>query len=292
MKFFFFGNYFYALCVIALSIETAFQLHIALAPIIYYLFIFNVTVVYYTKAYISEAINTKSNERSSWYVANRKTVFTTQTTFTVLIAVFGLLMLPNIMGGISKLSLVDIITILNFPTTALLYYGVGNKLNLRKTHWLKPFVIGFVWAGIVTFFPVLYNQIQTGNTIDINFICWLLFVKNLMFIGVLSIMFDIKDYATDYNQQLKTFVVSFGLRKTIFFIIFPLTLLGFASNLLFAQREHFSILKTIVISIPFLLLLLTAYSLHKRRSIFYYLVIIDGLMFVKAICGIAAVKYC
>lgn len=292
MKLFFFGNYFYAVCVIALSIETAVQLSIPLAPIIYYLFIFCATVVYYTKAYVTEVVNTKANERSSWYVLNKQFVFTSQALLTVLIAVFGLLMLPNIMGGIKTISVKDVFFISLFPVIASLYYGFGKKLNFRKSHWLKPFVIGFVWSGVVTFYPIFYYQIQAGTTVTINYVSWLLFIKNLMFICVLCIMFDIKDYATDYNQQLKTFVVSFGIRKTIFYIIFPLTLLGFASNLLYAITIHSSIIKTVIISVPFILLLLTAYSLYKRRSIFYYLVIIDGLMLLKAICGIVAAKYC
>jgi hypothetical protein len=39
-------------------------------------------------------------------------------------------------------------------------------------------------------------------------------------------MFDIKDYAADHNHQLKTFVVRYGLRKTIFYILIPLTLVS------------------------------------------------------------------
>jgi len=34
-------------------------------------------------------------------------------------------------------------------------------------------------------------------------------------------------------------------------------------------------------------LIIVSYSMHKRKSILYYLIIIDGLMFVKGVCGIA-----
>ena len=106
-----------------------------------------------------------------------------------------------------------------------------------------------------------------------------------MFLSVLCIMFDIKDYAMDYNQQLKTFVVNIGLRKTIFYIIIPLSVAGLASFMAYALNQHFQLVKIFLNTIPFIFLLLVAYSLQKRKSIFYYLVIIDGLMLLKAICG-------
>ena len=106
-----------------------------------------------------------------------------------------------------------------------------------------------------------------------------------MFISVLCIMFDIKDYAMDYNAQLKTFVVKFGLRKTIFFIIIPLSLIGFGTFLTFGYVNHFPMQRLFFNGIPFLLLIAVAYSLHHRKSVLYYLIIIDGLMLVKALCG-------
>ena len=285
MKSFFFGNYFYAVCVVALSIEATMQQQIAFAPIVYYLFVFCATIVFYTKAYIAETISVVINERSLWYVNNKKKIFTSQVLLTVLTTVFGLLLLPNIFSGIKNIDAKGIIIISVFPVTGLLYYGFTSKLSLRNTHWLKPFVIGFVWAGLVTLFPLVYYQLQHGKQIQLTSISVFLFIKNLMFIAVLCIMFDIKDYATDYNQQLKTFVVSFGLRKTIFYILIPLIFIGFASFLVVTTSKHFSPLRIGLNAIPFLLILFVAYSMHKRKSIFYYLVVIDGLMLAKAIFG-------
>jgi 4-hydroxybenzoate polyprenyltransferase len=272
---------------VALSIEAAMQQRIALAPIIYYLLIFCATVVFYIKAYISETINTLANERSLWYVKNKKNIFTTQATLTILSIFFGLILTPNIISGIKTLTIQSIATIIIFPAVGIFYYGLDAKISLRNTHWFKPFIIGFVWAGIVTLYPLFYNQLQANQAIALTQTSCLLFIKNLMFITVLAIMFDIKDYATDYNKQLKTFVVSFGLRKTIFAILIPLTIIGLVSFILFVTSHHFPLFRIIVNTIPFILLLWVIYSLHQRKSIFYYLITIDGLMLVKAICGIA-----
>ena len=290
-KTFFFGNYFYGVCTVALSIEAALQQRIALAPVIYYLFIFCATVVFYIKAYIAETVNTVANERTLWYVQNKKRIFTTQATLTVLSVFFGLLLTPNIIDGVKALTVQSIATILIFPSIGVLYYGFDAKLSLRNTHWLKPFIIGFVWAGVVTLFPLFYTQLQAKQQLILTHTSCLLFIKNVMCITVLAIMFDIKDYATDYNKQLKTFVVSFGLRKTIFSILIPLTIIGFVSFILFVTSHHFPIFRIVVNTIPFILLLWVIYSLHQRKPILYYLITIDGLMLVKAICGIVGMMY-
>ena len=104
-------------------------------------------------------------------------------------------------------------------------------------------------------------------------------------------MFDIKDYAADHNRQLKTFVVKAGLRKTIFYILIPLCIAGLDSFLLFGIARQFSLPKILINVIPFVSLIAVAYSMHRRKSILYYLVVIDGLMLLKALCGTIAMIY-
>lgn len=112
-----------------------------------------------------------------------------------------------------------------------------------------------------------------------------------MFISVLCIMFDIKDYVSDSAQQLNTFVVSKGLRKTIFFIIIPLCLLGLGTFVIYGITRQFHPIKIALNVVPFAFLIAVAHSLRVRRSLLYYLVIVDGLMLLKAVCGIIAMTY-
>lgn len=109
-----------------------------------------------------------------------------------------------------------------------------------------------------------------------------------MFCTVNAIMFDMKDYAIDSNRQLKTFVVQIGLKKTIFYVLLPLLLLGMLSLSVFAYTMHFSLVRYLINLIPFVLTALVAYSMNKRKNIFFYLIVIDGLILVKALCGIIA----
>jgi len=182
-----------------------------------------------------------------------------------------------------------------FPLMAFAYYGTlqfgGKRFNLRNLGLLKPFIIGLIWAGVVTIYPLLFNAIETGVHYAPDLIGWLFFVKNFMFISILCIMFDIKDYAADHNAALKTFVVRFGLRKTLFWVIMPLAILGFVSFLRFTIYRQIGWERMLINSIPFVMLIIVSWSMQRRKSILYYLAIIDGLMLLKAACGIIGMYY-
>lgn len=292
---FFFSNYFYGLCAIALSIEATLQQRLPFNSVQFYIFSFAATVLYYTRAYITEKPASNPNPRSQWYWEHRRKVFISQLFFTVVAAVYlGMLVFQHY-SFILNMPFADWFLPLIFPTVAALYYGINHrrlaKYRLRNIGWLKPFIIGFVWAGLVTIYPIVFYNIENELARVPDWIGAFLFIKNFMYITVLCIMFDIKDYAADHNRQLKTFVVKAGLRNTIFFILIPLCLAGLASFLYFAMTRHFSTLKIALNVIPFLLLIAVAYSLHRRKSIFYYLIVIDGLMLVKALCGSIAMVY-
>ena len=291
----FFSNYFYGLCAVALSIEASLQQRIPLNYLSFYIFIFAVTALYYTRAYITDKRTNKGNPRSEWYWENRNFIAGSQLLLTTIVFMYAGILLYGHYDFILQLPLLHWVLLLVFPLIAGLYYGINHPLlknfRLRKIGWLKPFIIGFVWAGLVNIYPMMFYTIEHEQVYVPDIIGILLFIKNFMFVTVLCIMFDIKDYAADHNLQLKTFVVKAGLRKTIFLILIPLSLLGLSSFVLYGVVRHFSVLKIAFNVIPFLLLIMVAYSLHKRKSIFYYLIVIDGLMLVKALCGIIAMSF-
>jgi hypothetical protein len=291
----FFGNYFYGICTVALSIEATLQQVYPLSPLVYYVFVFAATVLYYTHAYIAEPgyLHTVSNPRTRWYTDNRRFVRISQLILTLVCIICACWLLIPYWQSILHMGMISWILALIFPLTAMLYYGStvpGSATNnLRNQGWIKPFVIGFVWAGPVTIYPILFHHVSEGTAYTPGLVGLLLFVKNFMYITMLCIMFDIKDYAADHNQHLKTFVVRWGLRRTIFYILIPLTLVGLGVFILYAVLRDFPLARILVNTIPFLLLIIVAYSMHRRKSILYYLAIIDGLMLIKAICGIVGI---
>ncbi len=288
----FFGNYFYGICTVALAMEGSLQQGYPLNNAAWYIFLFSASVLYYTKAYLGEASANTTNKRTLWYLHNRKAVTISRVIFYAVTAISTGWILYNYGSNIFHIKAWQWLVIGTFPAVAALYYGLPSitRYNLRQTGWLKPFIIGFVWAGAITIYPLIFYQVETGHPYTLTYLGQLLFVKNMMFISVLGIMFDIKDYAADHNRQLKTFVVRVGLRKTLFYIILPLSVLGFVSFAAFALINHFQLVRILFNSIPFILLLIVGYSMHRRKTIMYYLVVIDGLMLVKAICGILGME--
>lgn len=282
----FFGNYFYGVCALALTIEATLQLNIGILHPIYYLLLFFSTVFYYTKAYTHLNDPSTNNPRTNWYFKYSSILKFSQLTCFILLAFLSLIYIYILR---EKLINPNIIFILIFPITALLYYGLSSKgisnYNLRALGWLKPIIIGFTWAGVVTIFPLTLFWIEHQATPNFNIMYVLLFLKNMMYVLILAILFDIKDYASDYNKEIKTFVVKYGLRFTIFYILLPLSIIGFGLFMSVAILKNFSALKILLNAIPFFALLFVIYSMKKRRSILYYLIIIDGLLLLKGICG-------
>lgn len=276
----------------ALAIEANMQQELQPNSIYFYLLLYFGTVLFYNYAYIQDKSSKSSNPRNNWYIRNHYSIKISQVILIIICAGLSVYLLVKNFKGLWNISLLQLAPLMLAGFIAIAYYGIPfglhTKLNLRRTGWFKPFAIGFVWATAVTYAPILWHEVESNAVYHFSsFNIWFL-VKNFMYISLLAILFDIKDYAADHNKQLKTFVVQMGLRKTIFYIIIPLSIAGFLSLIAFAYLLHFPALRIIINSIPFILLILVAWSLHKRKSILYYLVVIDGLMLVKALCGITA----
>ncbi len=291
LQWIFYGNFFYGICAVAQSIEATLQQHFPLNSWVYYTLVFLATVLYYNYPYARRYKDPGHNPRTAWYMRHYRFLFWNQVIITLVLLIAGAVFLFRYHSILANASLRQWLLALLFPVIAGLYYGLNFlsvRYNLRSIGWLKPFIIGFTWAGLVVVYPVLWQQVEKEQPYEFTLFGNLLFVKNLMFIAMLCIMFDIKDYATDHSSRLKTFVVRLGLRKTIFYILLPLPVLGLFTFISYGLTHQFSPMKIVLNMIPFILLLLAGFSLRRRRPMMYYHVVIDGLMLVKAACGIIA----
>ena len=101
IHFFLFGNYFYGICVIALSIEASLQQSFPLNDSLYYLAAFSITVLYYTLAYVSEKAVDESNKRAVWYAANYRLVRITQFILIAFLLFYIVFFLPVLIELVS-----------------------------------------------------------------------------------------------------------------------------------------------------------------------------------------------
>lgn len=289
VKAFVFGNYFYGICAVALAVEATLQQELNWLSCKFYVGIFISVVLFYTHTYLREH-HSQHHDRNKWYAQHHRVLKYSQYVFLLVVVVLAINYCLDLLPAFRIQTWVFYIILIVVPALAVFYEGIGERLfrkySLRSIGWLKPFVIGFTWAGLVTLYPALFSALENDVVFEPTLLYAFLFIKNMMYIAVLCIMFDVKDYIDDYNQRLKTFVTRFGLRKTIVFIISPLVVLGLASFLVVATMREFSLMKIAINTIPFIALYVVARSLFKRKNIMYYLTIIDGLMLVKAVCGV------
>lgn len=289
---FLYSNALYGIAAVLLALEAAAQLQLEQIPWSFYVLLGAGTIAFYNFSYRYDSQPQAGNRRAQWITQHTRQLYYGQWLLTcaaALSAVLLYLALPRLPAGLQAWLLGGCLI---FPGIALLYYGFGFPgifhLRLRQIGWLKPFVISAVWVGCTAVVPLLLNswQQQLAPTLGVPQIAFLL--HGFMYIVVLCILFDIKDYAADHNQQLKTFVVRAGFKATVYYIVLPLLVAGTFFQAVYLAGQAQSLLAIGLQLLPMLLLLWVTLLLRRHRSIDFYLLLIDGLMLVKAICGILA----
>ena len=279
-----------------LSAETLVQCGIHSFNLLYFVEVMLLTKVYYTHAYNSEIkFYNGPNLRTQWYVRHRNFIRSAQRVYTIIAIAILFYFFIHYYYLFYFLSISSLLLIAIFPLLASMYYGIlflpVRKFNLRSYGRLKPFIIGFVATGTVNIYPLIFFSTIQKQSFHFHAPEIYFFLANFMFTTVIAIMFDIKDYAADHNLRLKTLIVRVGLRKSIYYVLLPFIGIGMIALILFAVSKQYSLTQIIINCIPFLLLASVAWSLQQRKKILYYLAVIDGLLLVKAVFGIAAVIF-
>ena len=286
----FFSNFFLILLSIVLNIETNIKIGLPFNSIAYYAFISTITVLFYLYAYrIPKSLKSSSNPRTQFYITHRKSVCIYTAILAVIALVSGIILAINCLPNYEILTW-KWLTVLFFTTILSFgYYDFKLGISLRKTMLLKPFLIGWTWAITTVFLPVLFLMLknETHYVIDAKF--YFLFSQTFMYCVVNAILFDLKDYEDDSNRNLKTFVVKYGYHFTLNRIILPLIFLGFLSFVIFGIWYGLPLHRILFMLIPIVCLAIFAFKLNRPKAILYYLIAIDGMILLKAICGILSV---
>lgn len=289
----FYGNVYLGISAVALCVETNMVNNLSLNIFPFYLLIFLCTSIYYTMIYVRSVRSKNYNERSVWYFKYLTAIKTTLKIAVVLTVLFLAFLLFANQQWLFLLSPAQLLLISAFPLAAAWYTFTPRLLGLvkiRQLGWMKPFIVGLTWAGWVTIYPMIVWQVQRKQTLDgasTDFV--LQFLLNFFFFSIIAIIFDIKDFRADAHYRLKTYPVLFGVKNTIRFVVLPLTLLNLAVFFLFQSQRNFSFLQTVIQFIPYLLLLFIIATYRQGRTVLYYLAVVDGLVFLKACCGITSI---
>jgi len=286
LKFLFFGNYFYGLCAVGMALETYHTLRLPIAWSLLLLLFLSV-ITFYTHAYRyahlghDQAAHKQQfyYQRNLWYYTHYKKLKWLQLLNGLVIGllsyqIFILDLAPGFTSGDYFILSVTLLA-------GLFYIGLG-KFSGRNIRAGKNMIIAWVWAGMVTGLPA----VGRGLSWPVSLSFALLFVENFLFVLILSIVFDIKDYVVDATRGLSTIPTKLGFKKTLQHTIMPLSLLLFTVHLidLFLVNELNIGLKALSL-LPFLFLLALPRLLKRRQSLLFYLLIIDGMMLFKGLLG-------
>jgi len=291
----FYGNIFYGFCAVALCIETNLAHHVSLNDFPFYVLIFFCTCLYYTMIYVRSAGAKNYDERTLWYRRHLQLIKLTLKVILALVVIFILYLLLKNLHAFYWFSPFQWLLILAFPLIAALYtfkIPFFYFTKIRQVGWLKPFVVGFTWSGWVTAYPLLVWQAQRGDATKSAVIpSGLFWLQNFLFISILAIIFDIKDYRTDMRSNLNTYAVKLGITNTFRYVIYPAVIFNIAILFLFQRQQNYLPVQTVIQIIPYVLLTWVILTYREPRKVLYYLVAIDGLMFLKAICGIISISF-
>ncbi len=292
----FYGNLFYGLCALALCLETNLQHHLPPNGPHFYFLVFAGTVFYYSRIYYKSIHALSTNQRNLWYSSNKKLIKNILVAVTVLIIIDTIFLLYKFRIEVLNIHLRQWGLICIFPLVAFLYtykrIPFVQQKQLRTIGWLKPFIIGFAWSGLVTIYPLFFRQVQSGiNADDFILPSGLFWLQNFLFISALAIIFDIKDQASDLKWKLKTYPTIMGIKNTLRLIVIPLSLLSFATLFLYLWQKNAPVIQIALQSVPFIVLFIVISMMKKNQGILFYLAVIDGLMLLKGITGIFSNLY-
>lgn len=264
----------------------------------YYVLLFCSTVLYYSQAYaglfrFSQIPKSKknSNPRLLWYHLHHTKILITQILLAFTIIISALVLVIDIKMAIHRITPSHIFIIAVVLITGILYYGnlffPGQKVSLRVA-FIKPFIIGFVWAGITCLFPAVMGSLLCQEDI-FTAVTFFTFVDHFIFISILCILFDIKDYEDDSRVGLRTYAVRIGIPKTIRNILLPMTTLYFLIMCIWVVFISLSNWYIVSITITTLLVLGVLLQTAKTKHLLYYLMVVDGLMLTKALLDLCLV---
>ncbi len=155
---------------------------------------------------------------------------------------------------------------------------VSGSRKLRELPGLKIFLIATVWACTTALLPMLQYNVPILQS---NHFWWI--IEIFLFIFVITLPFDIRDVHWDQQDSIQTIPNSLGIATSKY--------IGFASILALLNINFFTwqlewgnipaILSIIVFYTVVALFL--HFALPQKRSDWYYVFYIDGLMILKLI---------
>jgi 4-hydroxybenzoate polyprenyltransferase len=274
-----FSNIFMSLCAVAQALVT-FHL-IGSKPVLPVLgLLFTSTLGIYNFCIIitrPKSPQTSPYKRVRWFFAHYRLMVT----FTI-VSLLSLVPLFFLITIESKILLV-FLGILSFAYGLPLFAVGEQKFGLRNIPGLKPFLITLVWTMSCVLFPILEAMHFHAASVSMRDTT-ILIAKRFLFIGALTIPFDIRDLFDDRKMNLKTIPVVWGEKNAYLFC--QVLLAGYVVLLFIFRNNGFS-LDFFALTLT---VFLTGWLIFKsawKKDEYYYFFFMDGVLILQYVVLLA-----
>jgi 4-hydroxybenzoate polyprenyltransferase len=266
LEFILFTSIFVAGCAVAFCMETNILLGIPLNNFSFYCFVFGATIVQYNLHYLVKKVAAKDSARLRWSQRNKNihVILLIAGSVLILFSLFSFhlehFFILFVLGCVSFLY--------SFP-----FLPFAKKRRIKDYGFLKITTLALLWTLVTVWFPVSGHAYDTGLFIFV-------FIKRLLFMFILCLLFDMRDIEVDNSENIKTLAVVLGHKKSYtlsYLLLFVFVLLSIAQYFYFPQMRF---LIPMIISAA--ATLVTIEITKKSNSDFVYLAGIDGMMLLQA----------
>jgi 4-hydroxybenzoate polyprenyltransferase len=248
--------------------------------------------VYYTHAYLVECKLGEHNERVNWYVEKQKYLQLRQLVYIGVCIYIAFLKLDLFQLFLHASIFVKLVLLISFLLSTAYYLPTIrfiSFLNSRNKGVLKSISIAWVWTFTCCFIPVWLGS--NNSTILLTRTANLYFLQLFIYVLVLAILFDIKDMLKDQKEAVYTIAIRLGAQKTVQQIIAPLLILYYIIVIFWILGARISAYYLALQGILIILSYLIAHRVLKEKAIYVNILLIDGLLVIKAVLGIAFVLF-
>lgn len=149
----------------------------------------------------------------------------------------------------------------------------SSKLKLRDFGLLKTFFVGLVWSVTTVIVPL------EGTPVEPAMLVFLL-LRRFLFIFALTLVFEIKDQATDREYNLRTLAMVLGISRTKLFAQLTLMLLV-VTNLVQYFFYEISLSNMLAVNFSLLISMAVIQPVSEETTEPWYYFAIDGMMILQ-----------
>lgn len=225
--------------------------------------------------YSLKGVKKTYNNRQKWIQNHLLRFYITGAIVTIILGVFAYTHLFIFLTMALFGSGVGLVTVL-YELPLIPYKG--RFVALREWGFLKPIILAFVWWYLGAYGVAKGWANDIWGTADniITFNGWVILALQFVFMLILCVLFDVRDYHIDAVRKISTWPVKWGIKKT-HHILIVMSLLSIAISWFIDIDLYLKLANTLT----FLILILFSSGKIKTTYWWFYDLAVDGMMLVQ-----------